>query len=792
MNIARKIFTLAASLLIASAAFAQLSDQQVIQELKKYSTSGMTQQQVMTELAVKGVTVAQLERIKAQYDSKGAATTGTKTEAESREREEKLFFPDPARFAGLEKASKTKADSIFGRNIFRNENLTFEPSMNLPTPQTYVLGAGDEILVDIWGNSELNFSQKISPDGFIIAPNIGPIQISGMQIKDATVKIRRSFSRIYSDLASAQPGTFLKVTLGKTRTIQVNVMGEVVLPGTYTLTSFATVFHAVYSAGGINDIGSLRDIKVYRGGKLVAETDVYEFLLKGAASGDIALRDGDLIKVEPYRRMVQIKGEVKRPMYYEMKEGETIKSLIDFAGGFKGEAYKKNLLVERKGNSELKVFTVTENSYSALNTEDGDIITIGAILDKYENRVTISGAIYRPGTYSIDENLKTLRQLIAVAEGPMGDAYLDRAILYRENDNLTSMAESVNLRAILKGEGKDIELKKNDRLYIPSINELKDDLFITLEGEVKRPAKYPFAMNLTIADLILQGGGLLESASRARIDVSRRIKNSLSTTESPVQSEVFSFTLEKGLIISGDKEFTLKPFDIVNVRRSPGYEVQQNVFVRGEILFGGSYAKITRDERMSSIIKRAGGLTSSAYIKGARLTRVMNADEKARVESSLKLARTNAKDSIMVDSLDVGSTYYVGIDLEKAMANPGGDEDIVLRAGDIIDVPTYNGTVKISGAVMYPNAVTYVKGMTFGDYISNAGGYAINAKKNKVFVVYMNGKVSRGLMSHIEPGCEIIVPQKPDRQGASLGEILGITTSVVSTAAMVTTLIRQF
>lgn len=372
----------------------------------------------------------------------------------------------------------------------------------------------------------------------------------------------------------------------------------------------------------------------------------------------------------------------------------------------------------------------------------------------------------------------------------MGDAFLDRAILYRENEDLSSQAQSVNLRSILKGEGKDIELKKNDRLYVPSINELKDDLFITLEGEVKRPAKYPYAMNLTIADLILQGGGLLESASRARIDVSRRIKNSLSTTESSVQSEIFTFTLDNGLIISGDIEFTLKPFDIVNVRRSPGYEIQQNVFIRGEALFPGSYAKITRDERLSSIVKRAGGLTSSAYIKGARLTRVMNSDEKARVESTLKLAKTSAKDSIMVDSLDVGSTYYIGIDLEKSIANPGGDEDIVLRAGDIIDVPTYNGTVKISGAVMYPNAVTYVKGMTIGDYISNAGGLAFRGSKSKVYVVYMNGKVSKGLRSHIEPGCEIVVPTKPDRKGTSLAEIMGLSTSAASIALMVTTLLK--
>jgi len=372
----------------------------------------------------------------------------------------------------------------------------------------------------------------------------------------------------------------------------------------------------------------------------------------------------------------------------------------------------------------------------------------------------------------------------------MGDAYLPRTILYRENPDLSYSVESINVTKLLSGETPDIALKKNDRFYVPSVNELRDKLYVTLQGEVKNPDKYAYAHDATISDLILRGGGLLESASRARIDVSRRVKNPMSTSESPIQSEVFSFSLEKGLIITGDKEFKLQPFDIVTVRRSPGYEVQQNVVVRGEILFGGIYPKTKRDERISSLIQRAGGVTSSAYIKGARLTRHMNSDERARVEATLKLTRTNTKDTIKIDSLDLGETYYVGIDLTKAMTNPGGDEDIVLREGDVIDIPTYNGTVKISGAVMYPNAVTYVRGMTIGNYISNAGGLAFRGSKSKVYVVYMNGKVSKGLTSHIEPGCEIIVPLKPERKGTSLAEIMGLTTSATSIALMVTTLLK--
>jgi protein involved in polysaccharide export with SLBB domain len=793
MRIARRLISLAAVLLTATALFAQMSDRQVIDELKRQSASGKSQEQIFTELAAKGVTMDQLQRIKAQYES-GSMTTTTDPSTQmavSRERETLINFPDPQQWEAIISSNRAKKDSLFGRNTFSNPNLTFQPNMNLPTPESYILGAGDEVLIDIWGNSELNVSLTVSPDGKIVASGVGPIQVAGLQIKDARSRIKRSFSRIYSDLASAQPGTFLSVTLGKTRTIQVNVMGEVAVPGTYALSSLSTVFHALYSAGGINKIGSLREIKVYRAGKLVANADVYDYLLKGDNSSDIALRDGDLVKVEPYNALVKVEGEVKRPLYYEMRDGETIDNLLSFAGGFKGEAYKMSLLVERKGDREQSVHTVEAANYNSFKLTDGDIITVGAILERYENRVEVEGAVFRPGAFALGGRISTLKELIMAAEGPREDAFLGRALLYRENPDLTTTVESINLGQLLNGNTPDIKLKRNDKIYISSQDELRNERNVTLAGEVKRPGSYHYARNMSIEDLILQGGGLLESASMARVDVSRRIKNPMSTTESHKQGEIFSFALKNGLIISGDKNFVLQPFDIVTVRRSPGYEVQQNVSVIGEILFSGVYAKTKRDERLSSLIKRAGGLTESAYIRGTRLLRQMDKDERARLEATLKLAESNGKDSLMIDEQEISNSYYVGIDLQKALANPGGEDDIVLRERDVIDIPTYNGTVKISGAVMYPNTVTYTRGTSVRKYIDNAGGYA-NRAKRRPYVVYMNGRVDTGLDARVEPGCEIIVPQKPDRDGTSLAEILGITTSVVSTAAMVTTLIRQF
>jgi len=582
----------------------------------------------------------------------------------------------------------------------------------------------------------------------------------------------------------------MRVSLGNIRSIQVNIMGEVVLPGTYTLSSFSSLFHALYSAGGVNRIGSLRDIKLIRDGKTISTVDVYEYLIKGESSGNITLREGDLVKVEPYSKRIQITGQVKRPMIYELKANENLSSIIKYAGDFTSNAYRKNINITRRGDTEMQIFTIDADSFDKFDLKDGDFVRVSDILDRYENRVSIEGSVFRPGSYAIGDKIQTVTDLVKYAEGPTEDAFLERALLYRENPDLATTLESINLGQLLNGNTPDIKLRRNDRIYISSQDELRDDRNVTLAGEVKRPGSFPYARNMSIEDLILQGGGLLESASRARVDVARRIKNPMSTTKSDKQGETFSFTLEKGLIISGDKKFVLQPFDIVTVRRSPGYEVQQNVSVIGEILFSGRYTKTRSDEKISSLVKRAGGLTEGAYIKGARLLRQMDRDERARLEATLRLAESQSKDSIVIDET-IGRSYYVGIDLQKAIANPGGEDDIVLREGDVLDIPTYNGTVKISGAVMYPNTITFTKGMSVKKYIENAGGYAHRAKK-RPYIVYMNGKVATGLSARIEPGCEIIVPQKPERSGTSLAEVLGITTSVVSTAVMVTTLIRQF
>ena len=787
MRIARRLISLAAVLLTATALFAQMSDQQVVAELKRYSTAGMSQEQVIAELAAKGVTREQLERIKAQYDASRASQSGTVQTEDNRTRLESTDAPDQV---VVIKEDSDGVNEVYGRDLFSSKSLTFQPSLNIPTPENYQLGAGDQIIVDIWGNSELNYRQIISPDGNIIISGVGPVYLNGLQIKEASAKLKRAFSRIYSDLSSAQPGTFMRVSLGNIRSIQVNIMGEVVLPGTYTLSSFSSLFHALYSAGGVNKIGSLREIKLIRGGKTISTVDVYEYLIKGESNGDLTLREGDLVKVEPYSKRVQITGQVKRPMIYELKANENLSSIIKYAGDFTSNAYRKNINITRRGDTEMQIFTIEADSFDKFDLKDGDVVRVSDILDRYENRVSIEGSVFRPGSYAIGDKIQTVTDLVKYAEGPTEDAFLARTLLYRQNPDLSTTVESINLGMLINNNLPDIKLRRNDRLYVPSQDELRDERNVTLSGEIKRPGSYPYARNMSIEDLIVQGGGLLESASMARIDVSRRIKNPMSTTESDRKSETFTFALKNGLIISGDKKFVLQPFDIVTVRRSPGYEIQQNVSVIGEILFSGIYTKTRSDEKISSLVKRAGGLTEGAYIKGARLLRQMDRDERARLEATLRLAESQSKDSIVIDET-IGRSYYVGIDLQKAMANPGGEDDIVLREGDVLDIPNYNGTVKISGAVMYPNTITFTKGMSVKKYIENAGGYAHRAKK-RPYIVYMNGKVATGLSARIEPGCEIIVPQKPERSGTSLAEVLGITTSVVSTAAMVTTLIRQF
>ena len=822
-----------------------MTDQQVLEYVKQGMAEGKDQRQMATELARRGVTREQAERIKRMYEQgnltgTGNNTTSSNTQSRSRQSNStsntannaatnRQFYnsnADPLNnpnqrdtltgdvfgtesstmqeIALMLDASSTMAISqqdslarvlqeneVFGRNIFNTQNLTFEPSVNIATPLNHVLGPGDEVIIDIWGTSQNTIRQEISPDGTINLEKIGPVNLSGMTVATANDHLKKVLGKTYSGLDAADGSLEISLTLGNIRTIQINVMGEVQQPGTYALSSFSTVFHALYRAGGVSEIGSLRNVQVVRGGQNVATVDVYDFIMKGKVQDDIRLQEGDVIIVPAYEALVKVKGKVKRPMKFEMKKNETLATLIKYAGGFASDAYTRSLRIVRQNGEEYEINTVKEINYSTYAVRNGDEVTAEAILKRFTNKLEVRGAVYRPGIYQLNGEINTVRALVNEAQGLMGDAFTNRAVLRRERENLTTEIISVDIRGILAGTTPDIPLQKNDILYIPSIHDLKDFGDVTIYGEVARPNQYPYSDNMTLEDLIIRAGGLLEAASTVRVDVTRRIKDPKSTETTDSIGQMFSFALKDGFIIDGEQGFTLQPYDQVFVRRSPGYQAQQNVQVMGEVIFGGTYALTNREERLSDLMRKAGGATPNAYLKGAKLTRKANEDEKKRMRDVVELMNRQFGEAMM-DSLGikVDSTFTVGISLDKAIANPGSEYDLVLREGDVISVPKMNNTVKVNGAVMMPNTVGYLSDKNANYYLDQAGGYALNAKKSKKFVIYMNGQVARIKgrdTDKIEPGCEIIVPSKKNKS-ANIGQILGYASSFGSLATMFATL----
>jgi protein involved in polysaccharide export with SLBB domain len=663
----------------------------------------------------------------------------------------------------------------------------------MATPENYKLGPGDEVIIDVWGAAENTIRQTISPEGNITVSSLGPVYLNGMTVREANSYLQREFAKIYAGVSGNS--SQVKLTLGQIRTIQVNIMGEVAVPGTYRLSSFSSAFHALYRAGGVNNIGSLRNIQVMRNGRKIADIDVYDYILKGKSVDGIRLQDNDIIIVPPYECLVNITGKVKRPMYYEMKNGETLGTLLKYAGGFTGDAYNKSVELHRLSGREKQIYNVDEMDYSVFKLCDEDNVNIGAVLDRYENRVEIRGAVYRGGMYQMNGTVNTVKQLIQKAEGLRGDAFLTRAQLQRENDDLTIEMIPIDLKGMVNGEVADIPLRRNDVLYIPSIHDITTDGVLTISGEVARPGTFAYAKNMTIEDLVMMAGGLTEAASSARVDVARRIKDPKGTTVSSVIGQSFSFELNDGYLIGGSN-FILEPYDEVYIRKSPAYQSQQNVAVGGEVLFGGKYTLTYKNERLSDLVKKAGGVTPDAYTKGARLVRHMNEEEMARRNDVLRLVESgSAKDSVSVEQLALDEYYSVGIDLKKALANPGTDADLVLREGDILYVPEYVNTVKINGAVMYPNTVLYKKGMKKSYYINLAGGYGDRAKKRRAYVIYMNGTLSRlknNTAKKIEPGSEIVVPSKAERRKTTAAEILGMSSTATSMAAVVASLVNLF
>ena len=793
-----------------------MSDQQVLDYTKAAVAKGKSHTEIAKELALKGVTRTQAERVKKLYESQQNQKEGTNKKQTNRQiaRNDstytqqqqlrtpalttKIKKPIPAEtkdrlvYSDADTTSISENDEvqIFGREIFQNRDLNFMPSENLATPKNYRLGPGDEVIIDIFGANQTTLRDEISPEGSINVDILGPIYLNGLTIEQANNFLKQRLSSIYAGLTSEGEQTDIRLSLGQIRSIMVNVLGEVANPGTYNISSFSTVLHALYTAGGVMGVGSLRDIKVVRNGKTVSSVDIYDLLINGSRQNDIRLEEGDVILVPAYKCLVEARGKVKRPMFFEMKEGESLEALINYAGGYESNAYTQSLTVIRQNGKEYEVCSVDNNEYGTFALKNGDEVEVGELLSRFNNRVKIDGAVYRKGLYQLGGKVTTVKSLIEKADGLLPEAFTTRAILHREKTDRSLEVVSVDLAGILNGTAPDIPLRNNDVLFVPSIYDLKDQGTLTIYGEVAKPGVFKYAENTTLEDLILQAGGLLESASTAQVDVARRVKNTNSLTAQSEIAETYSFSLKNGFVIEGEPGFVLKPYDEVFVRTSPSYSEQQHVTVTGEVNFTGQFAMSEREQRISSIIKRAGGITDFAYTRGARLARRMTEEEITRAKEKLETLEQSG-DSLKLDK-KIEEYYYVGINLDKALANPGSDYDIVLRDGDRIEIPTYNNTVKISGTVLYPNTVTYDKKLSINDYIKMAGGYAQDANKKKVYVISMNGMVSKGRKHmDIEPGSEIVVPMKKKRPN-TLQETMAIATTATSLATTIAAITALF
>ena len=837
-----------------------MTDSQVAEFVQKEAAKGTPQSQIVTRLMQNGVDISQIRRVKKMYerqkqnlglgstdqttpptsrlrtnngkkneeeaeaDKKATATMNRKRAASTTQRIQgnttwkQEYDENDQDFLQMqnelllltkqkeEKGDEEKEDSgkkVFGRDIFNNKNLTFEPAMNIATPQSYMLGPGDIVAVDVYGASQKTFNCTVSPDGQIVIEGFGPIQVGGLSIASAKARIR-------SMLGSRYRSSRINLSLGQTRTITVNVMGEVKVPGTYTLSAFATVFHALYMAGGTNDIGTLRNIKIYRNNHLISVCDIYDYILNGKMTGNVRLNDGDVISVGPYDCLVDITGKVKRPMYYEMKKNESVGTLLKYAGGFTGDAYTKAVRVNRKTGREYAVFNVDEFDMNSFRIADGDSVTVDSVLPRYHNTVEIKGAVFRPGMYQLGDGINSVRTLIQHAEGLTEDAFTNRAVMHRMNEDRTLKVIPVDIKGIMSGKIADIPLKENDVLFIPSKQIAMTERTITIQGEVQYPGIYKYADNETLEDLVLQAGGLKDAASTVKVDIARRVVIPHALTTDSIIAQNYTFALKDGFVIDGEPGFVLQPFDEVYVRKNPSYSVQQNVSIEGEAQFPGTYTLSKRNARLTDLLKAAGGITDIAYIKGARLERQANADEKARMEAAykmqqeqlqqqlLQLAASSQNSNIMqagteatkkqLEKFQVPNSYPVGIELDKAISNPQSDANIVLRAGDRLILPRYTATVKINGAVMYPNVVSFQKGKSAHYYINAAGGYAQNARKGGAYIIYMNGMVAKAKTgAKIEPGCEIVVPSKITRK-MSIAETMSLGTGMASIAAMIATI----
>lgn len=799
-----------------------MSDNQILQYVMQEKKKGTAESAIAQQLLQKGATLEQIQKVREKYASQlektgmGQAADKAIGDAQNRMRTnngalrevnmgdnarqqrqqqmmmnrptEWMYSDDPTMMGYYQSpdsiyfSSKEQGKKVFGRDIFNNKKLTFEPQMNIATPQNYVLGPGDQLIIDVYGDTQKSEQLTVSPDGDVNVPDYGPVHVAGLSVSAAQSKVR-------SHLGTYYESSDIRVTVGQTRTIMVNVMGEVKAPGTYTLSAFATVFHALYMAGGISDLGTLRNIKVYRQGRQISVIDVYEFILNGRLAGNVRLQDNDVIQVGPYESIVDIAGRVKRPMAYELRKNESLATLLKYSGGFANDAYKKSLRVLRKNGRMKSVYNVEEFEMPEFKMFDGDSVNVDSIIDRFENMVEVKGAVFRPGMYNLGEKVNSVRTLIENADGLTEEAMVSRAVIRRMKPNRTQEVIAVDLKGIMDGMAADVPLENEDILFIPTLAEHQNLRILTIDGEVIFPGTYEYAEKMTVEDLILQAGGLTDNASTVKVDVARRIIEPEATTGSMEIAKTFSFSIKPGFEFDGDKSFTLEPYDVVSVRRSPVSVEPFTVKVEGEVAFEGSYTLEQKNQRLSDVVKAAGGIIPGAYVRGARLIRHMNEDELARRDELIKMAKqtsasADSKDSLNMEQLSLETTYSVGIHLDEALANPGCDEDVELQDGDQLVIPRMNRTVKISGDVLKPNTVALKDKKDYKYYITQAGGYAKRARKSHTYILYQNGTIAKASKGKIEPGCEIVVPTKGPKDNAELTQWLAIGTSAASLATM--------
>ena len=783
----RWMAALAGLFFLCGAAWAQsmMSDEQVLEYAQQGLAEGKSRDELVQELGLRGVNRAQAERVFALYQSRQANNSNM---PELREDSRSHVVNPLLDTTAYEPVAAPATPQVYGRNIFNNRNLNFAPSENLATPRNYKLGPGDEVIIDIFGRNQTTLRSTISPEGSINVDLLGPLYLNGMTVEEANTYLRKRLSRIYGGMSGS--GTDMRLSLGQIRTIQVNVLGDVTNPGTYQLSAFATAFHALYRAGGIQDPGTVRNIKVVRGDKVAGLVDVYEFLLKGNSGSDIRLEEGDVILVSPYSCLVTVEGGVKRPMQFEMKTGETLANLIEYAGGFATGANQSFVTVIRQDNKSFEVRTVEEADYESFTLRSGDRIEVGELQSLFQNRIAIHGAVYFPGTYELGE-VRTAKGLVERAGGLLPEAFGNRVVINREHPDKTKEVFSVNLSDILDGKAPDFVLQNNDELYIASSFELKDQGTMTISGMVKQPGSFPFAENTTIEDFIILAGGLQDGASTSRVDVTRRKKDSNGTVATNDIGELYSFPIKNGLVADGDRSFVLEPYDEVMVHRSPSYNEQRHFTVNGEVNFPGTYSLTSREERISDIVKKAGGLTQFAYADGARLIRVATEEELRMANEMVDIIEQK------LDTTDVNArratnpTFTVAIDLAKALANPGGDEDVILREDDVLEIPVMSNVVRIHGAVKYPTAVNYDGSMKAGAYIKAAGGYDEQALRSKAYVVNMGGRAKKlRSWTKIEPGAEIYVPfKKKEKKEFNYAAVSAIAAAASSLGTMSMTIL---